>query len=132
MGTAIKSATLSLYKYSPYDQAFAAYRVLKDWREMDASWDNANATTRWSNKGAYGSDTDVVATPDGQGIVGWDPGWLEIDVTSGVQSMSNGAPNYGWHLVGISENALRFFSREYAADPTLRPKLTIVYTQPAR
>jgi hypothetical protein len=130
-GAVIKSATLSLYKYSPYDQIFQANRLLRDWREMEASWDNANTTTHWSVNGAFGSDTDAVAEADGQGFVGWDPGWLEIDVTSGVQAMSNGARNYGWHIMGIggNTNAIRFLSREYATDPTLRPKLTIVYTQ---
>jgi len=128
-GATIKSAVLSLYKYSAYDHTFQAHRLLKDWREMEASWDNANATTPWSMGGAFGSDTDIVSTADGQGAVGWDPGWLAIDVTSGVQALSNGAPNYGWNIVGISgnSNAIRFFSREYTTDPTLRPKLTIVY-----
>ena len=133
-GATVKSATLSLYKYSPYDETFQAYRVLKDWREMDASWNNANATARWAVDGAFGSNTDNVATPDGQAVVGWDPSWLEIDVTSGLQAMSNGAGNYGWHIVGLgtNTNALRFHSREYQTDPTLRPKLTIVYTEAAR
>ena len=133
-GATINSATLSLYKLSPYDEIFQAYRVLKDWHEMESSWDNANATTVWSINGAFGSDTDNIARADGQAAVGWNPGWLEIDVTSGLQAMSNGDPNYGWHIVGLgtNTNALRFHSREYQSDPTLRPKLTIVYTVAAR
>jgi hypothetical protein len=41
-GANIKSAILSLYKYLPYYHTFQANRLLKDWREMEASWDKAN------------------------------------------------------------------------------------------
>ncbi len=43
------------------------------------------------------------------------------------------AANYGWRLaeaVPNSVNAIVFNSSEYATDPTLRPKLTVVYAPP--
>jgi len=132
-GATIKSAVLSLYKRSSYDYTFRAHRVLKNWAENSASWDSASSTTNWSIGGALGSDTDIVSTADGQGAVGWDPGWLAIDITSGLQTMSDGIPNYGWRLLGVSgnDNLIQFISRNDSADSTFRPKLTIVYYNPA-
>jgi len=132
-GATIKSAVLSLYKRSSYDYTFRAHRVLKNWAENSASWDSASSTTNWSIGGALGSDTDIVSTADGQGAVGWDPGWLAIDITSGLQAMSDGIPNYGWRLLGVSgnDNLIQFISRNDSADSTFRPKLTIVYYNPA-
>ncbi|ABA58400.1 hypothetical protein Noc_1938 [Nitrosococcus oceani ATCC 19707] len=70
------------------------------------------------------------AVADSQAGVGWDPQWLEIDIAAGIQATSNGQANHGWRLVSVSGNSnlQRFRSNDYTADPTLMPKLTIVYT----
>ncbi|HEY9103473.1 DNRLRE domain-containing protein, partial [Chitinimonas sp.] len=124
-----QSATLSLYKTSYYDYIYRAHRLLRDWAEGQVSWNSARVGVAWSTAGAAGAGTDYVATADGQGSAAWSPGWLTIDVTSGVQSMAQSAgSNFGWRLLGVSGNGNNkaFASREYATT-SLRPRLVVVY-----
>ncbi|MCC6197660.1 MAG: DNRLRE domain-containing protein, partial [Burkholderiales bacterium] len=131
-GATIVSATLSLYKSSSYDYTYQVSRMLRDWSETQATWNQWQSGQAWSVAGAKGVGTDYAATPDATVYVGWSAQWLTADVTTGVQAMATGTPNYGWRLVGVSGNGndKSFWSREYAADPTLRPKLVIQYTIP--
>ncbi|WP_460537749.1 Ig-like domain-containing protein, partial [Chitinimonas naiadis] len=87
-GAVIQSATLSLYKTSYYDYVYRAHRLLKDWLETQATWNVARSGVPWATASAAGAGTDYVATADGQGSAGWNPGWMTIDVTVGVQSMA--------------------------------------------
>ncbi|PID43373.1 MAG: hypothetical protein CSA52_02395 [Gammaproteobacteria bacterium] len=128
-GAQIESAVVSLYKYSSYDHQFGLHRVLRDWQETGVSWNNVSATEAWSQPGAKGVGSDILATPDAQASIGWSPGWVDFDVTAAVQAMANGDVNYGWKMdsLGGNSNTKRFYSREYADDPALRPKLIITY-----
>jgi hypothetical protein len=50
-----------------------------------------------------------------------------------MQLISQGtAPNYGWRIVGVSgnNNTRKFYSSDYAVDPSLRPRLTVIYKSP--
>ena len=129
-GATIQSATLSLYKHSNHYYTYGAHRLLQDWDESEASWNERQAGVSWSVAGAADFGTDLTLVADGEASISYDPGWLEFDVTSGLQAIGGGALNYGWRLVAISgynSVAKRFRSREYADDATLRPKLTVVY-----
>jgi hypothetical protein len=129
-GVTIQSAILSLYKYSSYDYKYRAHRMLMDWKEPEASWQQRLSGVAWGSAGAQSSGTDYLGAADGQGSVGWNPGWLDIDVSTGVQAMAQDQANFGWRLVPVSgnNNLKRFYSSEYVTNPSLRPKLTITFT----
>ena len=130
-GAVIQSATLSLYKYSYYDMTYALNRMLVNWSETNATWKQRDTGLPWNADGAQGNGTDFMSTADSQIAVGFNPGWMQFDVTAALRQMSSGQPNYGWRLRGLSGNASNiknFYSREATADPTLRPKLTVTYS----
>ncbi|MBI2232593.1 MAG: DNRLRE domain-containing protein [Candidatus Aenigmarchaeota archaeon] len=124
----IKSATLSLYKFTNYDFSANAKRLLKAWKENEATWNNANSLTKWSTPGADGT-SDILVSENSNGRIGWNPDWINFDVTKNVQDFSSTANN-GWNIISLSDqNTRKFFSKEYS-DPALRPKLTIIYVEP--
>jgi hypothetical protein len=60
--------------------------------------------------------------------VGWNPGWVNFDVTSSVAAMSAGLANYGWRLKPVSgTSALKRYSARESGDASHRPKLAISY-----
>lgn len=130
-GARIRSAVLSLYKSTYYNMNYALHPMLVDWSEAEATWQRPSLGRTWGSPGALGAGTDFASTPDAAASVGWDPGWLEFDVTSAVQQMGAGAiVNFGWRLRdagGYSIALKRFISSEEAGNTTLRPKLTVSY-----
>ncbi|WP_429886634.1 DNRLRE domain-containing protein, partial [Geoalkalibacter halelectricus] len=129
-GAFIESATLSLYKSTFYNYLYAAYPLLRDWREDQVTWNQSMAGVPWLQGGASAAGADLGFAADGEGEAGWAPQWLEVDVTPGVARMAQDAlANYGWKLVPVSGNSnlKRFHSREYQDNPALRPTLTIRY-----
>ena len=94
------------------------------WNEDEATWNNATGVTAWPGPGAAGSSLDNDGLP---GSVGWDPNWLDLDVTDSVRGWSNGDANFGWRITPLAGNSNRkqFHSSEWNAEPSLRPKLTI-------
>ena len=139
---AITSATLSLYKYWGPAATIKASRVKPAWNEMEITWNVAAAGAPWQTAGALGAN-DVEASADGQGSVGDAVAdgcgdvsapaacWLNIDVTSGLQTFRSGAPNQGWKLAyvsgGVTSEEKEFVSSENT-NSGLRPKLTVTYT----
>jgi hypothetical protein len=130
-GATIQAATLEVYKFTPYNMTYAVHRLLREWAEDSATWQQSRPGQPWAVAGAGGSGTDYEPLPDAQFTVGWDPAWLTFDVTSGVQQMSAGEPNRGWKLTPVSgyiSGLKRFHTKEVVATPDLRPKLTIRYS----
>jgi hypothetical protein len=130
-GATINSARLALYKETPYNMVYSVHRLLRDWSEEAATWQQRFPGQPWTVPGASGSGTDYAAVADAQASVGWDPGWVEFNVTSAVQQMSAGQPNWGWRFLPVSgylSGLKRFPSREFQTTPGLRPKLTVSYS----
>ncbi|HQU62223.1 MAG TPA: DNRLRE domain-containing protein, partial [Nitrosomonas sp.] len=123
------SAKLKLYKSSYYDHVYRAHPLLSPWLESEVTWKESQLAVFWNQAGAVGIGTDIDSQFDGEASVLWNPGWLVMDVTQGVQAIQNGRSNFGWKLVPVSgnNNTKTFVSSDYAEDPTLRPALEIEY-----
>jgi len=130
-GATITKATLSLYKYSYYDTKYQLRPLLANWVQNEVTWNQARSGVAWAGAGATGLGTDAATSPDAIGDTAWTPGWLNFDVTAGVQAMANGRANRGWVLDPLSGNGnlKYFYSSEYTGDTTLRPVLTIQTSQ---
>ncbi len=125
----IRQAKLSLYKYSVYSHSYGAHRILSDWNVDTVTWLEKDSGSSWDTPGANTSGVDFAADSDGESSIEWNPGWLEIDVLSGVQNIRANGQNFGWKIVSKSQdgNLIRFYSSEYSNDTSLRPSLEIEY-----
>jgi len=126
-GATVQSATLSIYKQY-YDDTYVVNALLTRWVQSQATWWYAQTGVAWSVGGANAAGSDYVSAPDASVAGGFNPGWLNFDVTSRVAQWSvNPSANYGWRLsqTGTSPQEKQFNGSEYATDVTLRPKLTI-------
>jgi hypothetical protein len=135
-GTTIEQAILTLYQISGGDTPIEGkvYGVLAGWAEMEATWQNAIATTPWAVAGCNGEGTDREASfVFRRGLY---PTWrnndnypFDFDVTSLVQRwVNNPATNHGL-MVGSMEGAmgeLVFGSSENGTEAS-RPRLLIRY-----
>jgi hypothetical protein len=129
-GAVVQSATLALYKHH-YDETLTLNAIMKPWVEAEATWNNARTGIPWSTPGAGGIGTDYVGAADATLSVGYNPGWVNFDVTTRVRQWSDGiGTNYGWRMLQTTggTSTKQFHSSEYATDLSLRPKLTIVYS----
>lgn len=115
-----------------------AYRMKREWAEVQATWNVWSTNNAWQTAGATGTD-DIEATPCGSGSVEKAPASgtvVEINMNTGsLQEMLNGtwSSNNGWLLKTNTENAdfVRYHSRE-ATEETYRPTLIIDYTAGGR
>jgi hypothetical protein len=105
--------------------------MLVNWVETEATWNRPRVGASWSVAGAAGAGSDYAASADATASVGYSPGWISFDVTSGVQAMASGQPNYGWRLKEVSgnNNEKQFAGRLYATQGR-RPFLSLTYTFP--
>jgi hypothetical protein len=131
-GAQITSAVLSIYKYSSYDMNYGLHRILQDWQEGGATWNQRAPGLPWAVPGGNGAGSDYLSTPDATAATGFDPGWIHFDVTAAVSAMSSASPtgNKGWRLrasSGYTTALKKIYASEFAADPTLRPRLVISY-----
>jgi hypothetical protein len=131
-GAQITSAVLSIYKYSSYDMVYGVHRILQDWQEGSATWNQRGPGLAWAVAGGNGAGSDYAVNPDASFSSSFDPGWMHFDVTASVSTLSGSNPvvNHGWRLLAASGyvSALKkMYSSEFSPDPTLRPKLVISY-----
>jgi spore coat protein A len=99
----------------------------------DATWIHRfYSNTFWTTPGG-----DFNPTPSASTVVGNNNGtytWSSAAMAADVQAwLADPASNFGWLIKGnesTSRTAKRFDTREHS-DPTVRPRLTLVYTPPA-
>jgi hypothetical protein len=142
----IVSAKLSVYRTETLrgSGVVGVHRVTTPWAggtgvntctNDGATWATTGLGTPWSTPGGDFDSTDVSSVTK---TAGESPGWDSFDVTSLARGWTDGAfPNDGLMLKLDDEsfspcttvtncNYWAYASDSYA-DPTLRPKLTIVY-----
>lgn len=109
------------------------FRMLQDWEEINATW--------FDPQGSVGGDIQNGVTPDGieassqsdanvanAGRAGLVEIPLNVDT---VQSWADGSlDNFGWSIVSNSGSLWRFDSSESFLQGTVKPELTILYTDP--
>jgi uncharacterized repeat protein (TIGR01451 family) len=129
-GATIVSATFEMYYFfskPSTTESLRVHRVLRDWTETGATWRSTDGVNSWT---AQGGDYDgtVIASASLTTAVNV---WKQWTITSLVQGWVSGAyPNQGMILespAASGNNDRQFYSSDYLTDPTLRPKLTIVY-----
>ncbi|HEX7878828.1 MAG TPA: multicopper oxidase domain-containing protein, partial [Candidatus Eisenbacteria bacterium] len=149
-GAVVSSATLTLRSTTSGGATDVnVHRVLADWGEGtsnaagsegagaaatsgDATWlHRFYNTLLWSAPGGqYQGTPSATASVAAQNPYAWSGPGMVTDVQAWLDGV---ATNFGWVLVGV-ENAgnteKRYASRQYAADTSYRPRLTITYTVP--
>ncbi|MFA6060588.1 MAG: DNRLRE domain-containing protein, partial [Taibaiella sp.] len=98
-------------------------RIRSPWNELGVTWNNFGAPTN-ANVTSTGQ---LPIAPSGSAW-GWNP---DINVTSLVQDIINGAPNFGWQLslqTEVNYRGMIFGSRENPNN-ALHPRLQITYVE---
>ena len=124
LGAVITSASLDLEIGDSTIDSISVYDMLIDWDAApDRTWDAfANGI---QTDGAEASDTAVATLPFGIGN-----GTGSIDVTSSLQSWSDGAENNGWLIRSMGEDLWRFAASESGTGPVLTVSYTTDATPP--
>lgn len=137
-GARILEATLQLYNYdgqaADEGQVVWAYKLTRtDWVEAQVTWNNYKAGSPWTTPGGdYVTSSPAggsLTLPDTVGGAGWLE-WIVTDIVDDAWSNSIDV-NIVLRLESEPEqNPLKaplFYTRNYAVDTTLRPKLEVVY-----
>jgi len=132
----IVAARLSIYasqRDKSYDFYAAPYKVLREWMELETTWNEARAGVAWAEAGCNGIGVDRESTTvdiqsiDGEGI------WVEFDVTGMVADwVANPAGNHGLILQGAGPVSMLYTL--YSSDfwgLAFRPQLCVSYLPPA-
>ncbi len=123
LGTKINLAVLTLDCFNK-GKNFTAYRVLEDWVESEATWEERKEGVAWSDPGAAGArSADKSVSENFQCS---STGLKDYDITSFVQTWSDGTPNYGIVLESSGNDGVDFYSSEHP-NSLNRPLLTVTF-----
>ena len=140
-GSTINSATLSLYQAGQGDTStptMDVHYLTRDWTEGTgywtqsgdgATWDTYDGSSNWSSPGG---DFNAVASASAVAPAATAV-WVDWDLTALTQSWVSGTVNnLGMIIKKDVENPAGsdvklFYSSDFSADPSLRPKLVIEY-----
>jgi acid phosphatase type 7 len=110
-----------------------SYRLLKIWRETEATWNQARAGVNWGQPGAFQIDVDRAALTSNTGVLDATDMWLHLDWTFLVRRwFANPSLNHGAVISGTGWAYVTYtFVSSESATQAIRPRLTITYTTPA-
>ena len=134
----INSATMSLYFYDHEDSFNPAGSTIRatllrrtDWSESQATWNIYKTGSNWGDGGAENTGSDINTSYDVDSTIPSLNNWQSWDLKEILEyQISQSASVMGIHLNQRTSNqgSARYYSREYATDTSLRPKLVIDYT----
>ena len=141
----VLNAQMKLYYYTAnnggsgtwVDRWVQAHQVLVSWNEAEATDDYRLTSTLWNVNYVGLNDIDAKSAYESTVLFQQDyPKWKQWDITALTQKWVNlTATNYGVVLWANNETTdgydLRFYSSEYTTDPTMQPKLEIIYSTEA-
>ncbi len=135
LGSTINQATLALYTYNrDKTQGFdlEAYRVLRPWVDLQATWERASIGNPWAAPGINDTTTDRAAEPATRQTVSLLNTWYELDITELVRDWSTDPQsNHGVVLRGSGDISVVYhFASANHTTKSLRPMLVIDYTAP--
>jgi uncharacterized repeat protein (TIGR01451 family) len=129
-GATVLSAIFEMYYFSSkvsVTESLNVHRALRSWTETGATWRTYDGANNWSSQGGD-YDPAVIASASLTGTVNV---WMQWNVTALVQGWVSGTiPNQGMLLESpprSGNNDRQFYSSDFLLDPSLRPKLTLVY-----
>ncbi|HEV8594841.1 MAG TPA: DNRLRE domain-containing protein, partial [Thermoplasmata archaeon] len=131
----VERAGLRLYMFgaaTPDPMELSVHRVVTDWDEMLATWNDYNGNDNWNASGGDYDPSVVDAIADVTTVAGW----YEWNVTSLAQGWWSGtAPNYGLMVRQIDDESWTvrggkaFYSSD-AGNVSARPTLVVTYSTP--
>jgi len=131
-------ATLRLVSTAGQRPALAhgLHRLLKNWNEAEATWNNRLTATAWGAPGAQ-ADDDYLAAPSATAPIDMPPAtnfFSSAGMTADLQLwLSDSATNFGWIIIAVGNqlgSGKQVGSRENL-DTNLWPVLTVDYTLPS-
>ncbi|MBN1810193.1 MAG: DNRLRE domain-containing protein [Planctomycetes bacterium] len=121
-GAVVSSATLQIYLMNKAGAGNLHIGTLGCyWEEMSSTWNQPRDSYTWPGGNAVAASTEFGSIPQPGS------GWVSFTVTSAVQAWVDGTTNNGFCIWGDDTIDNRYWSSDYAADASLRPKLTVTY-----
>jgi len=112
-----KASFYSVYQAPHISRTVQAHRVLKSWRETEATSSKRDHRSLWGTPWLGLDDIDAKSEPTGQSTIraSRPSGFVEIDITSAVREWNAGFPNYGLLIWATNEDQegrdIRFASK---------------------
>ena len=126
LGSTINTATLTLSIFDSSSDAVNLHRMLGDWTEATATWNNLLLNGNLL-LGVQADDLEAVAAASASFTASVNNVFKDIDVTADLQAWSNGAANNGWGFLPTGTDQVAWESSE-SANPGHRPELTVDFT----
>jgi|WetSurMetagenome_2_1015567.scaffolds.fasta_scaffold95396_2 hypothetical protein len=122
------TAVLLELNFGTYDsgRTLWVYRLTRPtWTEDGVTWNKYDGTNSWTSAGGDWTVTDAISAASASGWVQWNV----LNQVLYAQANTSGIVHFLIKDSTETANHLNnFYSREYATNLTLRPKLTLTYT----